>query len=222
MKITDKDLLLADYMDGTISEADLLALYPELREDIEMINLSKNALSNLELESPTSKVDMPLEQYSKVFFRKQTWVAAALMILFITVALSLHKFYQNKSESIEFAEIFKNEKTDIKILALWSMWQENSISEQHRKQLLDVALNDKNSNVRYMALQKLSEQPLALSQPDLYQYIEREESLNNQTAWIELWVQIHNTKSDLLEQWLNQEKINPFIKEYGVGIINNI
>ena len=56
----------------------------------------------------------------------------------------------------------------------------------------------------------------------LIKNINSEQILNNQTAWIELWVKLYDGKSMKLTSWLNDTSIDPLVKEYGRSLIKNL
>lgn len=221
MKLTEKDILLSDYLEHKITEAELLARHPEWREDIEMIKLSIHALDSMEFVQPKSSVSIvPAKAIVNRLGRRWWYVAAGVAIsLFVGLSLFTKDFKSSKELGSGGVEV---EKADEKIVALWNLWQKEKTSNRDKARLISLAVNDQNSAVRYIALQQLSEQGLFLEENELYQYLEGERNFNNQVAWIELWVKIHHTRSKRLQEWLSKENINPQVKAYGEQIVENI
>lgn len=221
MKLTEKDILLSNYLAHKITEAELLARHPEWKEDIEMIKLSIQALDNMEFVQPKSTVRISAPKPIVNRMGKKRWYVAAGVTIFLLVGMSLFIMDFKSSKKIESGGV-EIGKTDEKIVGLWKLWQKKKTSNSDKARLISLAVNDRNSTVRYIALQQLSEQNLFLEEKELYQYLEGERNFNNQVAWIELWVKIHHTKSKRLQQWLKKEDIHPQVRAYGEQIVKNI
>ena len=221
MKLTEKDILLSNYLAHKITEAELLARHPEWKEDIEMIKLSIQALDNMEFVQPKSTVRISAPKPIVNRMGKKRWYVAAGVTIFLLVGMSLFIMDFKSSKKIESGGV-EIGNTDEKIVGLWKLWQKKKTSNSDKARLISLAVNDRNSTVRYIALQQLSEQSLFLEEKELYQYLEGERNFNNQVAWIELWVKIHHTKSKRLQQWLKKEDIHPQVRAYGEQIVKNI
>lgn len=218
MKINKKDILLADFMEGNISKADLLAKYPELREEIELIKLSINALEKLEPAEPEKTININSNISLLVRIPKTAWYAAAAILIVVSLSLFITG---NDSINTTVNNYIISEKTEVKIIDLWRFERIERIDQKQQELLLNLALYDQNSNIRYMALQKLIDQPLFLQEIKLYQFASNENNATNQTAWIDLWIKLHaDTKG--LKKWLNKSDLDPLVKTYAETEIKNI
>ena len=218
MSMINKDILLADYLDGKISESELLSKHPELSTDIEMIKSSQSALEKLEMIKPQKEFDIKsANSFNK--FSPRIWYAAASIILIIGLSLIFQDFNIKKTDY--FDENLSARGIDEKLMGLWSIWESDDIDNNNREKLLDLARNNDNSNVRYLALQKLIDQSIKLEEEELYRFLNDETNFNNQTAWIDLWQKQSRGKSEMLMSWLEKDYVNPIVREYGEESIRN-
>lgn len=209
----EKDLLLADFMEGKITEDELRTLYPDLTADIELIKLSMGALEKLPQVSSQAVIDIIPKRRSRVI--RNYWLAAACLTLIVGIGWLV----SNDHKKLQWTD---STSTDQQIVALWGEWNNVDKSEAKQRQLLEIATGNHNSNVRYLALEHFMQQPLALSQADLTKYLGNEKNLTNQIMWLELWIKLYHENDDEFKQWLDQEDINPLVKAYGEELIKNI
>ena len=101
MKLTEKDILLSNYLAHKITEAELLARHPEWKEDIEMIKLSIQALDNMEFVQPKSTVRISAPKPIVNRMGKKRWYVAAGVTIFLLVGMSLFIMDFKSSKKIE-------------------------------------------------------------------------------------------------------------------------
>jgi hypothetical protein len=221
MNITNKDRLLADFMEGKISETELLDQHPEWQEEVEMIKLSRQALAELVAPSPEKKIRVEVEEVKKKSIKRVGWyLAAASVVVLLALALILNR--QPNENPGSFAQNASRRSTVVQIDSLWQLWDRPTLKQEEREALLDLALHHANSNLRYLALQKLATDPPPLVEKELFQFASQEQSFNNQTVWLELWVQLHASRPPELLKWLEQEEIHPQVKDYGRQLTSSL
>ena len=219
MNTNERDLLLVDYLDKKVTRQELLNKFPDLVVELDLINLSTNALNSLPEVNTSKQMEIPVTGAVIKFNRRKYWYAAATVILIAGAAFLF--VFRNELGNNKFSMLLSSNKTDEKIKALWSVFQPKSQSKSYEGKLLLLATKDNNSNIRYMALEELGEITEQLSEPELINYISNEQIFTNQTAWLELWVKLHPHPGDELQRWLNMEGINPTVKSYGLSLIKS-
>jgi hypothetical protein len=212
-----KDLMLADYLDGKIARQQLLGQFPDAEEELELLDLSIQALSSLPLLKTNKQTNTPTSLPLINLKKKKYWYAAASVIL-ITITAAFF-FLSHKKDNINFSAHLESNQTEEKLIALAEILQSATSADKYQQQLLQLSTKDRNSNIRYMALEKLVQLPVHLSDAELTDYINAEQIFTNQTVWLELWIKIHPTANSTLLQWLNKEDINPAVKNYGVSLL---
>jgi hypothetical protein len=219
MNTNERDLLLVDYLDKKVTRQELLNKFPDLAMELDLINLTINALNSLPEVNTGKQMEIPVTGTVIKFNRRKYWYAAATVILIAGAAFLF--VFRNGNENYKLSMLLSSNKTDEKIKALWSVFQLKSQSKSYQKKLLLLATKDNNSNIRYMALEELGEITEPLSEPELINYISQEQIFTNQTAWLELWVKLHPQPGNELQTWLNKEGINPTVKNYGLRLIKS-
>src|SRR5258705_4072770 len=219
MEDNAKDLMLADYLDGKITRQQVLRQFPDVVEELELLDLSIQALGSLPLLRTNKRINMPASISAIKLKQKKYWYAAASVMLIAVTTVFF--FLGHKKDNTNFSAHLESNQTEEKLIALVEILQSATDADKYQYQLLQLSTKDKNSNIRYMALEKLVQLPVHLSDAELTNFINAEQIFTNQTVWLELWIKIHPTANSELLQWLNKEDINPTVKNYGVSLLKS-
>ena len=120
------------------------------------------------------------------------------------------------------ADNFATLATDQKMVYLMQSWDDPDPSPALGYRLLEIAQDDPNASVRYLALQLLARNPTPVPESQLLVSLTREDSYNNQTAWIELWSQLYGRQNQDLQQWLERKDTHPMVRNFGQTTFKNL
>jgi hypothetical protein len=218
MNTNEQDLILADFIDNKITLKELLEKFPELAEESELLNRSIYAMNSLPDINTNKLIELPETATKIKINRKIIWYAAA-SILFIAV-LTIFLFHNQGTEHTLTSQL-NSIKTEEKIKVLWATLQQKSVSKSTKEKILLLASTDKNSSIRYLALENLIESGFQLSEKDIIFNISKEQTYTNQTAWMELWIKLYPQGTNEFLKWLETEGINPIVKSYGMSLIKS-
>ena len=219
MENSIQDLLLTDYLDGKISKQELVERFPDLKEDAELLELSVQALNSLTLLEPGLNTLTRTHEHRIPIVRRNYRYATAS--IFLVAIAALFFFLTREGKNIHhFSAQVKVSRTDEKITVLWKILQPGG-GPGNYQQLLQLATTEKNSAVRYLALEKLVQQPVYLSEAELKNKISSEPIFTNQTVWLELWAKLYPSSEQEMIQWLNGDQVNPTVKKYGLSLLES-
>ncbi len=258
MNTNDKDLALADFLDGKLSEAALLAQFPDLAEEVADIKRSLNALGQLPMVTvggkqlgdvagtalsmgeeypeattqttysvsshPSPKEDLP-ESLSGNENRRSQGISLLLSLaagIALLTLIGLQVFKDTPPTHPLLADNFTTLATDQKMVYLMQSWNDPDPSPAIGYRLLEIAQDDPNASVRYLALQLLARNPTPVPESQLLVSLTREDSYNNQTAWIELWSQLYGRQNQDLQQWLERKDTHPMVRNFGQTTFKNL
>ncbi|MEM7103694.1 MAG: hypothetical protein AAF502_11220 [Bacteroidota bacterium] len=220
MSIKDKDSLLADYLEGLISEEALIGLYPDLQSELKDIKRAQSALA--QLESPDQEkgviIDFPPPTTS---VKNTLFIKLAASILFLVSLVLLIQHLGNPNQNLISLDLEKA-STEEKLQAIIEIMSSDISGKEDITQLIGLAVNDDNSNIRYLALQKLADNPPQLTETTILNSLEKEQIINNQIAWIELWVILNKKDPKTIQNWLDQPERHPLVKSHGEQIIKGL